>query len=215
MSVSSQIVLLLFVCCVQAQDFIAPSVNIISEIKKIKDLEERLKTTEDMMQSQNNSVTELKSENEALKAALQILQNENEVRKVAFSASLLASGEGHTGPYKSVETPLIYKKVITNAGNGYDSNTGIFTAPVKGVYFFRIHAFSFSGTTSAVNLYKNGEHKCSAYAWKPVSNGNGSNGIVLTLEKGDQMFTKLLADTWVYDSPGSFTTFGGFLLFPL
>ncbi|KAF5897805.1 complement C1q-like protein 2, partial [Clarias magur] len=107
----------------------APNMNILAELGKIKVLEERLKTTEDVMQSQSNSVTELtskleelKGENEALKVALQNLQNENEVRKVAFSASLLASGEGHTGP-KSSLTPLIYKKVFTNAGNGYDSDT--------------------------------------------------------------------------------------------
>ncbi|KAM9501558.1 cerebellin-1-like [Clarias gariepinus] len=229
MSISSQIVLLLCVCCVQAQDFMAPSVNIISEIQKIKALEERLKTTEDMMQSQNNSVTELtskledlKSENEALKTTVQTLQekveslrNENEVRKVAFSASLLASGEGHTGPYNSVPSPLIYKKVFTNAGNGYDSNTGIFTAPVKGVYYFRFYAHCHGGIKMAVSLFKNGERQCSVFSWKPITNGNASNGVILTLEKGDQMFTKLWENTWVYDDPESYTSFGGFLLFPL
>ncbi|KAM9501645.1 cerebellin-1-like [Clarias gariepinus] len=190
---------------------------------------ERLKTTENVLQSQKNSVTELttkldkvKSENEALKTTVQTLQekveslrNKNEVRKVAFSASLLASGEGHTGPYNSVLSPLIYKKVFTNAGNGYDSNTGIFTAPVKGVYYFRFYAHCHGGLKMAVSLFKNVERQCSVFSWRPITNGNARNGVILTLEKGDQMFTKLWENTWVYDDPASYTSFGGFLLFPL
>lgn len=41
----------------------APSVNIVSELGKIKDLEERMNTAEDTMQSQSNLLTELTSEN--------------------------------------------------------------------------------------------------------------------------------------------------------
>ena len=40
--------------------------------------------------------------------------------KVAFSAGL---GQGQVGPYGS-DTTLVYKRVITNIGNGYDPSTG-------------------------------------------------------------------------------------------
>ncbi|KAI5612584.1 complement component 1, q subcomponent-like 4 like precursor [Silurus asotus] len=136
-------------------------------------------------------------------------------RKVAFSASLLASGSGHEGPYETVPSPLIYKKVVTNYGNGYDSNTGIFTAPVGGVYYFRFYAHCHADNRMAVSLYKNENIQCSVFSWKPITNGNASNGIVLTLEKGDQMFTKLWQNSWVYDDPAGYTSFSGFLLFPL
>lgn len=43
------------------------------------------------------------------------------VRKVAFSASLLASSEGNTGPDLN---QLIYRNVFTNTGNHYNPNTG-------------------------------------------------------------------------------------------
>ncbi|KAL6462608.1 hypothetical protein MHYP_G00290300 [Metynnis hypsauchen] len=45
-----------------------------------------------------------------------------EERKVAFSASLLADGDGHTGPYSTL-FPLVYKHVFTNIGNAYNPAT--------------------------------------------------------------------------------------------
>ncbi len=165
-------------------------------------------------------------------------------KKVAFSAGLLESGTGNTGPTNAPKT-LVYKKVFSNIGSAYDSNTGkfckenimtnaescshmifsvailylcivgVFTAPIKGAYYFRFYGHCHGGTTMAVSLLKNGATQCSLFAWKPVSNGNASNGVVLTLEIGDQISTQLWANTWVYDDSASYTSFGGFLIFPL
>ena len=41
--------------------------------------------------------------------------------KVAFYAGL--TNNGHVGPFDSTTT-LVYKRVITNVGNGYDPSTG-------------------------------------------------------------------------------------------
>lgn len=43
------------------------------------------------------------------------------VRKLAFSASLLASGEGNSNIDGAI---LIYKNVISNIGNNYNPHTG-------------------------------------------------------------------------------------------
>ncbi|XP_022533381.2 complement component 1, q subcomponent-like 4 like isoform X1 [Astyanax mexicanus] len=206
----------------RAQEFMSPSVNIIAELEKIKLIEERLKSQDTTVTLLNSSVEELKRENAALKTMadtfqkkLYSLQQENEARKVAFSASLLDSGTGHTGPFSSVKSPLIYKKVFSNYRNGYDSSTGIFTAPLKGVYYFRFYAHCHGGHRLSVSLYKNDQRQCSVYTHKPPTNSNAGNGIVLTVEEGDQIYTKLSANSWVYDDPGSYTSFSGFLLFPL
>lgn len=202
-----QIVLLFCVGSSIAEDLFSPNVNIIAELEKLKNMEERIQ--------------KLENENEALKTLLQEsqikienFQKDNEVNKIAFSAGLMASGQGQTGPIGSEKT-LVYKKVFSNVGNAYDSNTGIFTAPVKGVYYFRFYGHCHGGTTMAISLQKNGVTQCSVHAWKPTSNGNGSNGVVLTLEPGDQMYTKLWRNTWVYDDIASYTSFSGFLIFPL
>ncbi|XP_050986436.1 complement C1q-like protein 2, partial [Labeo rohita] len=179
---------------------------------------EALKTT---VQDSQNKLESFQKENEALKTTVQDSQNklesfqkENEAKKVAFSVGLLESGTGNTGPIRTGQT-LVYKKVFSNIGGGYDSNTGVFTAPVKGAYYFKFYGHCHGGTTMAVSLLKNGQTQCSLHSWKPTSNSNASNGVVLTLETGDQIYTQLWPNTWVYDDPASYTSFGGFLIFPL
>lgn len=197
-----------------AEDLFSPNVNIIAELEKLKNMDERVQKLEE-------TIAKVLSENEALKTIVQDSQNklesfqkENEAKKVAFSAGLLESGTGHTGP-SNIPKILVYKKVFSNIGSAYDPNTGVFTAPVKGVYYFRFYGHCHGGTTMAVSLLKNGATQCSLHSWKPASNSNASNDVVLTLEIGDQISTRLWANTWVYDDPASYTSFCGFLIFPL
>ncbi|XP_016303778.1 complement C1q-like protein 2 [Sinocyclocheilus anshuiensis] len=209
-----QMVLLLCAGSSLADDLFSPNVNIIAELEKLKNMEERIQKLEE-------ALAKVLRENEALKTLeqdsqnkMEFFQKENEAKKVAFSAGLLESGTGYTGPIDTPKT-LVYKKVFSNIGGAYDPNTGVFTAPVKGAYYLRFYGHSHGGTTMAVSLLKNGETQCSLHSWKPTANGNASNGVVLTLETGDQISTQLWQNTWVYDDPASYTSFGGFLIFPL
>jgi hypothetical protein len=38
---------------------------------------------------------------------------------------------------------LVMDHVLTNVGNGYDSLTGVFTAPVSGLYDFEVNNYDF------------------------------------------------------------------------
>ncbi|XP_032364843.1 complement C1q tumor necrosis factor-related protein 3, partial [Etheostoma spectabile] len=79
------------------------------------------------------------------------------VRQVAFSASLAVQSDLRIGPVTS-DTPLIYRYVRTNIGNAYNSNTGMFTAPVRGAYHFEFHMNSSNGRSTAATLVKNSEN---------------------------------------------------------
>uniref|UniRef100_H3C788 C1q domain-containing protein n=1 Tax=Tetraodon nigroviridis TaxID=99883 RepID=H3C788_TETNG len=135
--------------------------------------------------------------------------------QVAFSATLRESGSGNTGPFTTA-TPLAYKKVFSNAGSCYNPSTGIFTAMVKGMYFFRFSMFNNLSPTanSVVCLKKNGELLTSVWDTAgPDINDMGSNAVVVALEVGDQVYVQLQANRLVYDDGMGYNTFSGFLLF--
>ncbi|TKS77793.1 hypothetical protein D9C73_011884 [Collichthys lucidus] len=83
------------------------------------------------------------------------LERQQEVRKLAFSVSLLASGEGNT---EKEDVQLIYRNIFTNTGNHYNANTGYFTAPVKGIYYFRFTGhIAHSDLSMRMGLFKNSD----------------------------------------------------------
>lgn len=50
---------------------------------------------------------------------------------------------------------VIYGSVITNQGNHYNATTGIFTAPVSGLYLFTASFFSYTGAAGVMSLVRN------------------------------------------------------------
>ncbi|KAL2101714.1 hypothetical protein ACEWY4_003475 [Coilia grayii] len=147
--------------------------------------------------------------------AVSDLRREREQSRVSFSASLLAEGGGDIGP-SGVDAPLVFRRVITNVANAYNLNTGAFTAPIRGVYFFVVFVYGgHASTPTGVSLYKNGEHVAIAYAHQPSYGVRASNGASLLLEEGDVVYVKLWSGALVYDNQNHHTTFSGHLLFPM
>ncbi|XP_066568594.1 cerebellin-1 [Amia ocellicauda] len=139
------------------------------------------------------------------------------IPKVAFTATLYVSdtGESQTGPFNT-EITLVYKKVYTNIGNAYNPTTGIFTAPVKGVYDFSYSAFKNSAQTMGVMLYKNGKRIVIVYDnIAQDSQDSASNRAILQMDVGDQAYLVLYANSQIYDNGNNYNTFSGVLLFPM
>lgn len=133
--------------------------------------------------------------------------------KVAFSASLLLLGDTHVGPFENERT-LVFKNIITNFGNHYSQETGIFTAPVNGVYYFRFSGHAQASRTMAMTLHKNNERIFSVYDQQQDISGNASNGVTLELVQGDQVYMKLWSGKQIFDDLENHSTFSGFLVFP-
>ncbi|XP_017558981.1 coagulation factor XIII B chain-like [Pygocentrus nattereri] len=66
--------LLLCVGGALAQDFMSPNVNIMEELGKLKNMEERLRTLEETVQNQRVLVEQLQKENGALKTTVETMQ---------------------------------------------------------------------------------------------------------------------------------------------
>ncbi|XP_036383859.1 complement C1q-like protein 3 [Megalops cyprinoides] len=160
--------------------------------------------------------TDIVAELKALKARVEKLEKEKQdTPKVAFTARLLESGKQHTGPF-NIHTTLIYKDVVTNIGANYNPTTGMFTAPVKGVYFFSFTNFGYmsNGAHIGTTLYKNDEHIVSAFQYKTDNTEDvSSSAATLVLEVGDQVYVRLPSGFKVYDDAHDRCSFSGFLLF--
>ncbi|XP_036927408.1 golgin IMH1-like [Acanthopagrus latus] len=133
--------------------------------------------------------------------------------KVAFSAGLTDSGS--VGPFDE-EMTLIFSKIITNVGGAYNQTAGVFTAPVRGLYFFSFTAADYLKGYMGLYLYRNNE----PIIFNLDLNNHGgyastSNGVALQLEEGDAVRLSLPASYRLYDDSRNFSMFSGFLLFPL
>lgn len=176
------------------------------------------------------TVERLKTENERLKIELQDTKAKegNLSSLVAISqASLLNVSSLVTGmkkrvgfsAYVSSSSPswnsgtLVFPTVITNEGNGYNSHTGIFTAPTAGMYVFFVNVQSYDSYHIYTYIVLNGTQKV-----RTMADGGrygyyetGANLVVLTLLKGDTVWVKHSLGHG-YFSSGPITTFSGFLL---
>uniref|UniRef100_A0A087YAN2 C1q domain-containing protein n=3 Tax=Poecilia TaxID=8080 RepID=A0A087YAN2_POEFO len=139
-----------------------------------------------------------------------LVLNEKASTKVVFSAEI--GGNAAIGPFSTSKT-LIYARVLANLGNAYNQHTGIFVAPVRGMYYFSFFYHAGGGHPVGLNLMKNNqvvvrsaEHQ-SSNDW----NDNGGNAAFVELQQGDHVYVQLDANQHVWGS-GYSTTFSGFLL---
>ncbi|XP_054891379.1 complement C1q-like protein 2 [Poeciliopsis prolifica] len=178
--------------------------------------ETEVKKLQDQNQAQAAELAAVKVKANMTGNQVEALKREAEAKRLVFSASLVTSGASHTGPFNT-HINLILRNVVTNIGNAYNPNTGLFTAPVRGVYHFEFHIYghgSSSNPTSAV-LVKNEEHICASYTSHPAGGQKASNGVSLLLEIGDVVFLRMWANSRIYDNTDRHTTFSGHLLFTM
>ncbi|XP_042566179.1 multimerin-2-like [Clupea harengus] len=194
------------------------------------DLEKLRTTYEAQSVHLNAAMEELKQENKEQAAQLRAmkawsnstemkvtdLERENRERKVAFSAAILESDHKNTGPFNTGVT-LVYRHVFTNIGNAYNPSTGIFTAPVRGVYQFdfKVYGPGSSRNPSGVTLQRNGQHVLIAYVHQTAGSVHSSNGVSQLLEVGDAVYVQLYPGAWIHDNGNHYNTFSGHLLFPM
>ncbi|XP_023203176.1 complement C1q subcomponent subunit B-like [Xiphophorus maculatus] len=147
---------------------------------------------------------------------VQKLEADNDVltkSRVAFSAALVDTNNWTVkGPLEADET-LKFERVITNIGNGYDPATGLFTAPVKGLYYIQVTGISGPTGELHAGVKKNRENMFAIYQ-KARTQAGASNAMVLVLEQGDRVYVQLWAGKTIADQ-GRLSIFTGFLVFPM
>ncbi|XP_077394127.1 uncharacterized protein LOC144031178 isoform X3 [Festucalex cinctus] len=195
-----------------------------AQTRQLSDVESRLTrnihNTEVLLGRLNTSeqkMIDLKATTEELMLRLHVLEQRrmqtSGEAKVAFAAALTDSGS--VGPF-DLETTLIFSKVFTNVGRAYDETSGVFTAPVGGVYVFSFTAADFLKGYMGVTLYRNQQPIVSSLDLNDHGGyASATNGALIPLEAGDRVRLSLPATYRLYDDARSFSVFSGFLLFPL
>ncbi|XP_060593827.1 cerebellin-1-like [Ruditapes philippinarum] len=107
---------------------------------------------------------------------------------IGFTACLSVSGDVK---YERDQT-IIFDKVFTNVGHGYNSHSGVFTAPRRGLYVFHLAAMARSETSKLLDLVKDGNRLDTAYvgAHGAIDYQSVSKEWALQLEQGSQVWIK-------------------------
>ncbi|XP_063324471.1 uncharacterized protein LOC134623221 [Pelmatolapia mariae] len=174
-----------------------------SQVGKLKEKTDyRFKIVDEQLKTHNSTVNNHEAEINLLK----------EQTAVAFSATNMESPGVFTGPTTSnTSNILIFNQVFTNIGDAYNNKTGIFTAPVKGVYQFTFMTFGYYTYTSGAILVKNGHYQVSTWDFTgPDTSDTTSNTVILELDVKDCVNIILWRGGKVHTS-----VFSGFLIFPV
>nr|XP_022292209.1 uncharacterized protein LOC111103316 isoform X3 [Crassostrea virginica] len=130
----------------------------------------------------------------------------------AFSAGISTNDDNWTG------STLVFPDVIYSEGKGYDSNTGVFTAPTEGTYLFYISIQSAFQKYSHFDVVFNGSTKVQSLAWYDSGSTirihqTGTNLVILYLTVGDRVWVKRAGGVGYYSNDKHVCTFSGIRLY--
>jgi len=105
-----------------------------------------------------------------------------------------------------------YDAVVTNVGNGYDSFTGLFRAPVAGFYEFIATMWSSDGNFLEYEMVRNGVDMCYGRA-SETNQTMGTCVSMIQLAEGDRVWVRHLNGVGTYANGEEFPSFVGHLIF--
>ncbi|KAK7462068.1 hypothetical protein BaRGS_00038516 [Batillaria attramentaria] len=136
---------------------------------------------------------------------------QKQAQAAAFTVRF-AHDNGTTGLPLATHSTLIFDKIVYNLGNGYSTRTGIFTAPVSGVYSFFLNAMSVTSHHALrLQIAREGSTLDTVYAEGGNDvNDQGSSEVTTHLRAGQQVWVRQYNGNAVRG--GYYTIFTGYLV---
>ncbi|XP_060584345.1 complement C1q tumor necrosis factor-related protein 5-like [Ruditapes philippinarum] len=182
--------------------------NITNEMLKrgdeIKRKEESFKTS--FEETRKN----LTSDIEAEKKKLFQLEGKLEQPPIAFYAHHLKDMLLDT-----MDEILIFEKTFTNEGTGYDTSTGLFTAPVGGLYQFHVHTCTVYNKYAHLGLVLENKFIAANSNEGDGAHGCSSFGAIIRVRSGEKVWVEVTAyhsNYQLYQDSHRMNTFSGVLV---
>lgn len=125
---------------------------------------------------------------------------------VAFTAKL-----GAHATNLGLHQTIVFEQVHTNIGDAYAPDSGIFSAPTDGIYFFTSSIMCHSGDFLEAEMVHNGNHVVYMYA-SDENYEQGTNSAVLALQEGDHVWIRNARTEANKVYGNDWSTFSGFRL---
>ncbi|XP_047430872.1 complement C1q-like protein 2 [Mugil cephalus] len=184
--------------------------------QRLNDLMQKLAAAEASLGTYKQLTEELSKTNQAQDEQLKTLfltTSSTGQKKAAFTVALGTP----EGPYTE-DVPVKYQRIVSNIGTGYNPATGVFTAMMRGMYYFCFTMYNNNAgqPNSVVSLMMNHQRVVSTWDTEGQdTHDSATNAAVLLLEPGDNVYVKLYAKRVLYDDDFYYNTFSGFLLYPM
>ncbi|XP_052773537.1 complement C1q tumor necrosis factor-related protein 4-like [Mya arenaria] len=129
--------------------------------------------------------------------------------EIAFSAKLTANLT-----HMAANQTIVFDKVVTNFGSGYDPSTGHFRAAATGVYLLYTNILSEADNFIETELLVDGQALLEVYSGAGQYAGSGSNLVLVMLNEGQDVWMHVHGH-WSSDMTVHccWSTFSGYLLF--
>ncbi|XP_060554365.1 caprin-2-like [Ruditapes philippinarum] len=117
-------------------------------------------------------------------AQIELLKAKIDFPLVAFNA--------HSPRDYSPDTNQIYiwSSTLVNEGNAYDTNTGIFKAPVSGLYYFAVHTCNYAGATNIYAIVKEEKDIATSYQHDNAVNDCTSMNSITNVTAGERVWVR-------------------------
>ncbi|XP_071135085.1 uncharacterized protein [Mytilus edulis] len=104
---------------------------------------------------------------------------------------------------------VIFDRVWSNVGNGYEPSTGIFTAPHSGLYHLTAVFMSTNGDVLNLDLCQN-ELKMTKSYLNGDGHKTGTFDVVFNLQKGDTVYIHSNRSQTIFSNTDKYITFSGY-----
>ncbi|XP_060601249.1 cerebellin-3-like isoform X4 [Ruditapes philippinarum] len=137
--------------------------------------------------------TNLTSDMEAKRDELTQLQEKLERPPIAFHAHYLTDLVLDT-----TDEIIIFTKIMINEGTGYDTSTGIFTAPIGGLYQFIVHTCTYATKFSYIGLVLEDKVIAADSNYDKIYNTCSTVGAIVRVRSGEKVWVKATASNSNY-----------------